>query len=71
MLDVRIIDEELIGKGVKGSGRGLFGGNIPDETPHHIRRPCSRRSSKYTSYEMKWESLQVERAWSCTVTNAR
>jgi hypothetical protein len=55
---------------VKGSGRGLCGGNIPDETPHDIPRPCSSRASKYTSYELKRESLQVDPAWSFTVMNA-
>jgi len=70
VLDVRIIDEEWIGKSVKGSGRGLFGENIPDETPHDIPHPCSSRTSKYTSYELKWESSQVQPAWSFTVMNA-
>ena len=70
VLDIRIIDEEWTRKGVKGSGRGLFGGNIPDETPHDIRRPCSSPASKYASYELKWESLHVELLWSCAVMNA-
>jgi len=50
VLDVRTTDEEWIGKGVKDSGRGLFGGNVPDETPHDIPRPfqVELRSTRLT-----------------------
>jgi hypothetical protein len=34
-----------IGKGLNGSGRGLFGGNIPDEPHQDIPRPSPSRAS--------------------------